>query len=411
MDAPVVYIVGAARTPIDWNRQITISETNQLDGPLSGVTAPELGAAAIKGAVERSRVPPQMASHVYMGQALQAGAGQSPSKQAAILAGLSETIEATTVNKTCAAGLKAVTLAAQEILLGYGSVLVAGGMESMSNVPLYAKRNCAVNEEELLNGVTKDGLENPYDGLSMGACADILAARFRISRKSQDEYAVTAFQRASQAMEMELFDDEIIPVTCQSEKSARVSTDDIRGEAIFRCLSTLPAPFSASGTATVGNSCSTADGASAVVLTNARVACEYCRDNKMLARIVAFADAAAKPIEFAIAPAKAVEVALERAQLKVDQISFWEINEAFASVVQITEQLLGLEANKVNVSGGGIALGHPLGSSGCRILVSLLHQLMPGQYGVAAICNGGGGATAMVVQRLEAGNLADPVGS
>ncbi|RDA90652.1 hypothetical protein CP533_6816 [Ophiocordyceps camponoti-saundersi (nom. inval.)] len=414
MDASVVYIVGAARTPV-----------GQFDGPLSGMEAVELGAAAIKGAVERSRVPPEMASHVYMGQALQAGAGQSPSKQAAILAGLSDTIEATTINKVCASGLKAVTLAAQEILLGYGSVLVAGGMESMSRVPLYAKRGSAVDKEEALDGVNKDGLQNPYDGLSMGACADILADRFHLSRKSQDEYALTTFRRASQAVEMEMFEDEIVPVTCQSGKSAKVSSDDIRSGGIFQRLSTLSTPFSASGTVTAGSACTMADGASAVVLTNAQVARKYCRDNRMLARIVSFADAAAKPIEFAISPAKAVKLALQRAQLSVDQISFWELNEAFAAVVQITQQvshkhasfwnmtitLLGLEANKVNVSGGAIAFGHPLGSSGCRILVSLLHQLTPGQYGVAAICNAGGGATAMVVQRLEAGSLGDPIGS
>ncbi|PFH62762.1 hypothetical protein XA68_11985 [Ophiocordyceps unilateralis] len=389
MDASTVYIVGAARTPV-----------GQVNGPLSQFSATQLGAVAIRGAVERSGVPPELVSHVYMGQALQAGAGQSPSKQAAVYARLPETIEATTINKVCASGLKAVTLAAQEILLGHGSVLVAGGMESMSNVPSYIDKDAA-GDKQPRDGVKTDGLQNPYDGLSMGACADILAARFRLSKESQDEYALATFRRGARAVDVDMFGDEIVPVSSQTGTATQVSTDDIRGKALFQRLNSLTPTFSAAGTITEGSACTKADGASAVVLTNGQVAQEHCRNN-LLARIVSFADAAAKPKEFAIAPAKAVEIALERAGLKVHQISLWEINEAFAAVVLITKELLGLDAHKINVSGGAIAFGHPLGSSGSRILVSLLYQLSPGQYGVAAVCNAGGGATAVVVQRLAA---------
>ncbi|KAF4583037.1 acetyl-CoA C-acetyltransferase [Ophiocordyceps camponoti-floridani] len=328
MDTPVVYIVGAARTPVA-----------QVNGPLSQFSAAQLGAAAIQGAMKRSRVPPELVSHVYMGHALQAGCGQSPSKQAAIYAGLSETIEATTINKVCASGLKAVTLAAQEILLGLDSVRVAGGMESMSNVPSYVDTKFFSWRGKGQNGVTKDGLLNPYDGLSMGACADLIAARFELSKESQDEYALASFKRASQAVEMDVFREEVVPVPYQPGGSGQVSNDDIRGKALFQRLKTLNPAFSAAGTITGGTSCTIADGASAVVLTNAQVARQHCKENSMLARIVSFADAAAKPKEFSVAPAKAAEIALERAKLAVDDISLWEINEAFAAVVLINQKV------------------------------------------------------------------------
>ncbi|PHH72180.1 hypothetical protein CDD80_4721 [Ophiocordyceps camponoti-rufipedis] len=328
MNTPVVYVVGAARTPVA-----------QVNGALSQFSAVELGAAAIQGAVKRSRVPPELISHVYMGHALQAGCGQSPSKQAAIFAGLPETIEATTINKVCASGLKAVTLAAQDILLGIDSVRVAGGMESMSNVPSYVDKKPPAGEGKEQNGVTKDGLLNPYDGLSMGACADLIAARFELSKESQDEYALASFKRASRAVEMDLFSEEVVPVPYRPGGSKQVSTDDIRGKALFQRLKTLNPAFSAAGTITGGTSCTIADGASAVVLTNAQVVRQYCRDNSLLARIVSFADAAAKPKEFSIAPAKAAEIALQRAKLVVDDITHWEINEAFAAVVLINQKV------------------------------------------------------------------------
>ncbi|KAK5999188.1 putative acetyl-CoA acetyltransferase [Cladobotryum mycophilum] len=396
---PDVYVVSATRTPFA-----------RINGTLSRFLAIELGAAAIHAAVTRSGIPPELPSHVYMGHALQAGTGQAPAKQAAICAGLPVTVEATSINKVCASGLKAVCLAAQEILIGHASAQIAGGMESMSNVPLYTRKKRMIadcNEstgDEQSDGLL-DGLGNSYDGVLMGGCADQLAARYHIEREDQDEWALAAYQRAATAFAKETFREEIAPVPHQGNGFKQVSADEVKDKAVFQELSRLSPAFSATGTVTAGTSSFLSDGASAVVLANATVARQYCRDAKILAKIISFADASAPPADFAVAPSKAIQIALERAQLTVDQISLWEINEAFALVVMVNEEILGLDPEKVNVNGGAIAFGHPLGSSGCRILVSLLHQLKPGQYGVAAICNGGGGSTAMVVERLNVESL------
>ncbi|KAJ5777291.1 acetyl-CoA-acetyltransferase [Penicillium odoratum] len=398
---PSVYIVGATRTPVA-----------KINGQLSSCSVIELGGFAVEAAVKRSKVPVELIDHVYMGHALQAGTGQSPAKQVAIQAGLPATVEATTINKVCASGLKAVSLAAQEIMLGHSCCQVAGGMESMSNVPLYTRKGKrgseSTNGDQSFDGL-KDGLESPFDGCLMGKYADQLARRYHISREDMDEYSLLAYERAAKAHSNGTFNDEIIPVQAAGALSVQVSTDIMQNEKSFHILSTLPPAFSATGSITSGSSSFLADGASAVVLVNGDTARKYCEDKSLLAEILSFADASLPPPDFAVAPSKAIKIALERARLTVDQVSLWEINEAFAVVVQVNQEILELDLQKVNINGGAIALGHPLGNSGCRILVSLVHQLKPGQLGVAAICNGGGGATAVVVKRLEVSALTDPV--
>ncbi|EKV11281.1 Thiolase [Penicillium digitatum] len=394
-----VYIVGAARTP-----------TARIHTQLDSVPGTTLGAIAIREALRRSQVPLDLFSEVYMGQVLQAGAGQAPAKQAAMQGGLPPEIEATTVNKVCASGLKAITLAAHNIQLGYAVAQVAGGMESMSNVAGYLKKpedsNC--KEDPVIDGLRLDALTNSSDGRSMGACAEGVARQMGISREDQDRYALAAYERAFRAQQNNVFQEEIIPVSVDAGTAERFDTDSLPPESLFNRLESLKPAFSPNGTVTAGNSSSLGDGASAVVLVDAQVARQFCRENRVLAKIVACADASVAPHEFALAPTKSIQLVLERAQMCVEQISLWEINEAFAIVVIASQNLLGLDPDTVNVNGGAIAFGHPLGSSGCRVLVSLLHQLTHGQYGVAVVCNGGGGATAVLIERVQSESLDVP---
>lgn len=312
---------------------------------MSSFTVTDLGAAAIEAAVSRSGIPADLVNHVYMGQALQAGAGQSPAKRAAILSGLSETVDATTVNKVCASGLKAACLAAQEIMLGHGATVVAGGMESMSNVPLYKAKNRVSGgtkpaENDSFSDGLHDGLVNPYDGLFMGSCADQIAARYGISRNDQDKYAATAYRKACAAQKRGLHDHEITPIVSSSSSQPEdVVADTIRDKAVFQKLSSLPLAFSETGTITAGNSSTLADGAAAVVLANHTVAKKYCEKTEILARIISFADASERPLDFAVAPSKAIRLALQRAKLATDQVSLWEINEAFAVVVLVNQEV------------------------------------------------------------------------
>ncbi|KAJ5170211.1 uncharacterized protein N7500_002994 [Penicillium coprophilum] len=389
-----VYIVGAARTPIA-----------RINTQLDSVPSTTLGAIVIREALHRSHVPLDLFSDVYMGQVLQAGVGQAPAKQAAMQAGLAPDIEATTINKVCASGIKAITCAAQNIQLGYAVAQVAGGMESMSNVPGYLTKgdNCNSKEKQVIDGLSLDGLTNASDARSMGACAEAVAKQMGISREDQDAYASATYNRASRAQQSNVFQREIIPVSVDTTRI--FDTDSLPHESLFGRIRSLKPVFGPDGTVTAANACPLSDGASAVVLVDAEVASQYCRENRVLAKIVAYADAAVPPHEFALAPTKAIQLVLERAQMCVEQISLWEINEAFAIVVIASQQLLGLDPDTVNVNGGAIAFGHPLGSSGCRLLVSLLHQLDHDQYGIAAICNGGGGATAVLIQRVEGESL------
>ncbi|KAG9774752.1 Acetyl-CoA acetyltransferase erg10A, mitochondrial [Exophiala dermatitidis] len=389
------YILSASRTP-----------TAKFNGSFSSLSAPQLGAVAIKSAVEKSKVPISKITDVYMGNVLSANMGQAPARQAAIFAGLPSSVEAVTVNKVCASGLKAVVLAAQNIQLGLAEAQVAGGMENMTRVPYYlprASQNPAFGHVTLKDGLIEDGLWDVYNQFHMGNCAENAAKKYNITREMQDEYAIRSFERAQKAWAEGKFKEEVVPVTVPGKKGDTVISEDEGYTNLKKDkVSTLKPAFvrDASGTVTAANSSTFNDGASALVLGNKAIAQQYGKDSRVLARIVSSADAALDPVDFPIAPAKAVPLALERAGITKDDVAIWEFNEAFAAVIKANEQILGLENANVNLLGGAISLGHALGSSGSRILTTLLHQLKPGEYGVAAICNGGGAATAVVVQRI-----------
>lgn len=341
-----------------------------------------------------------------MGNVLQGSVGQSPARQASMLAGLSPKVDAVTVNKVCASGLKAAVFAAQNIQLGLAEAQIAGGMENMSRVPYYVSRanqHPPFGNVSMEDGLIKDGLWDVYNQIHMGVCAEETAKKHKISRQEQDEYAIQSFHRAQKAWKEGKFADEIAPVTIKGKKGETIIERDEGYDNLRegKVPTLKPAFVKDGGTVTAANSSTFNDGASALVLGSRDIAAEYGSGSRVLARIVASADAAVDPIDFPIAPAKAVPIALERAGISKDQVSVWEFNEAFAAVIKANQKLLGLDSANVNMLGGAISLGHALGSSGSRILTTLLHQLQVGQYGVAAICNGGGAATAMVVQRIE----------
>ncbi|KAJ2120876.1 Acetyl-CoA acetyltransferase A, mitochondrial [Coemansia sp. RSA 720] len=383
-----VVIASAVRTPV-----------GSFRGSLAKLIAPELGAVAIRSAVDRAGIDPSHVKEVYMGNVLQAGEGQAPTTQALIKAGLSESTPATTINKVCASGMKAVMLAAQNIQLGIQPTMVAGGMESMSNVPYYVQRGTQYGHSELTDGIIKDGLWDVYNKIHMGNCAENTARKHSISREMQDSHAIASYKRAAAAWEANVFANEIVPVTISTRKGDTiVSIDEEFSNVKFDKIPSLRPVFDKNGTVTAANASSLNDGASALLLMSADKATEL--SVKPLARIVSYADAATLPIDFPIAPSLAVPIALERAGLAIKDIALWEFNEAFSVVARVNEKILGLEPDKVNVAGGAVALGHPIGSSGSRILVTLTHLLKPGQFGCASICNGGGGASAVVIQKL-----------
>ncbi|KKA28549.1 hypothetical protein TD95_002235 [Thielaviopsis punctulata] len=390
-----VYILSAARTP-----------TAKFNGSFKTVSAPQLGAVAIKAAIEKSGVPVSKITDVYMGNVLQAGVGQAPARQAAVFAGLPSSVEAVTINKVCASGLKAVVFAAQNIQLGLSEAQVAGGMENMSRVPYYQSRASlqpAFGSVTLDDGLIKDGLWDVYNQFHMGVCAEKSAAKHGITREMQDEYALQSYARAQAAWQANAFADEIAAVTVAGRKGDTVISQDegfmdVKPEKV----PTLKPAFVRDGTGTVtaANSSTFNDGASALVLGSVDVAREFGAGSRVLARIAGHADAAVDPVDFPTAPAAAVPLALKRAGIKKEDVAVWEFNEAFAAVIKANEKILGLHNANVNPLGGAISLGHALGSSGSRILTTLLHQLKLGEFGVAAICNGGGAATAVVVQRV-----------
>ncbi|RKF60908.1 Acetyl-CoA acetyltransferase A, mitochondrial [Erysiphe neolycopersici] len=395
------YILSASRTPTAKARALFCSYRALC------VSAPQLGAVAIKSAVKKSNIPISKISDVYMGNVLQASVGQSPARQASIFAGLLETTEAITINKVCASGLKAVVLAAQNIQLGLAEVQVAGGMENMTRVPLYMPRACglpALGNVTMEDGLIKDGLWDVYNQHHMGICAEKTAKKFGLTREVQDNYTKISYSRAQEAWERKAFYEEIAPVEVKGRKGDKIISID-EGYLDFNPdkISVLKPAFLRDGTGTVtaANSSTLNDGASALVLSNTTVAKEYGASSRVLARICGSADAAIDPLNFPVAPAEAVRIALRRAGITKSDVSIWEFNEAFAVVIKANEQLLGLENACVNPLGGAISLGHALGSSGSRILTTLLHQLQRNQFGVAAICNGGGAATALVVQRID----------
>ena len=390
-----VYIVAAVRTPM-----------GSFGGSLSAISATQLGAIAIKGALAKINLDPNKVEEVYMGNVLQANLGQAPARQAAIFAGLPNTVPATTVNKVCASGMKAVMLAAQSIMLGDNDIVVAGGMESMSNVPFYldkARQGYKLGHQQATDGLIKDGLWDVYNDYHMGNAAELCASSCNISREEQDAFAIESYHRAQAAFEKGLFTEEIVSVEIPGRAGAVtiVAEDEEFKSVKFDKIPGLKPVFKKDGTVTAANASTLNDGASAMVLMSEEKA--LALGLKPLAIIRGYADAQQAPEWFTTAPAKAIPRALAHAGITADQVDFYEINEAFSVVALANNQALELDATKVNVNGGAVALGHPLGSSGCRIIVTLLSVLKQnnGKIGVAAICNGGGGASAIVIERLN----------
>ncbi len=393
MSGREVVIAGAARTPI-----------GSFLGSLASVPAPRLGAVAIRAALLRAGVDPASVEEVVMGNVLQAGEGQAPARQAARYAGIPDGTPAWTLNKVCGSGLKAVISAAQAIALGDADVIVAGGMESMSNVPYYdrsQRTGSRMGNVTLVDGMVFDGLTDAYDGVHMGICAEATAEKFGIGRAAQDAFSVESTRRAIEAQKAGRFSREIVPVEIEGKKGEKtvVSDDDGPRNARPEKIGTLKPVFKKDGTVTAANASSINDGAAAVVLMSADRA---RRDGRpVLARIVAWGGSARAPAEFTIAPADAIQATLKKAGLATKDIDLWELNEAFAVVSLANMQLLGLEAGNVDVNGGAVCLGHPIGASGTRILVTLLHALedRKARRGLASLCIGGGEAVALVVER------------
>lgn len=388
-----VVIVSAVRTPI-----------GSFMGALSGVSAPKLGAVAIKGALEKINLDTKLVDEVLMGQVVQAGSGQAPARQAAIYAGLPDSVPCTTVNKVCASGMKAIMQGAQAIMSGDANIIVAGGMENMSQIPHYVhlRNGVKFGPATLLDGMQKDGLTDAYDQNAMGVCADLCASEYQISREEQDQFAITSYQRSASAWEKGLFDEEIVPVAVPQRKGDPILVDRDEEFTNVRLdkIPQLNPVFTKDGTVTAANASTINDGAAALVLMSEDKANEL--GLRPLAYISGYADAAQEPKWFTTAPAKALPKALAKAGLNQDQIDFFEFNEAFSVVGLANIKLLELDSEKVNVNGGAVSLGHPLGCSGARIIVTLLNVLKQNQarYGAAAICNGGGGASALVIERI-----------
>ena len=388
-----VVIVSAVRTPI-----------GSFGGVLSTLTATELGAAAIRGALSRAGIRPELVEEVYMGNVVSANVGQAPAKQAALKAGLPPTVPCTTVNKVCASGTKAIMMATQSIQLGLAEVVIAGGMESMSNVPYYipkARFGYKYGNAELVDGLSKDGLLDAYDQCAMGVFADRTATRYNLSRQDQDAYAVQSYRRAETATADGSFGAEIVPVEVVGRKgTVTVGEDEEFKNVIYDKIPGLKPAFTKDGTVTAANASTINDGASALVVMSRRKADEL--GLKPLARILGYADAEQEPEWFTTAPIKAVPKAVERAGLTMADIDFFEINEAFAVVPLAFSQVLNVPQDKMNVLGGAVSIGHPLGASGARIVTTLtnvLHQ-RGGRFGAVGICNGGGGASALVIEKL-----------
>ena len=389
-----VVIVSAVRTPM-----------GSFGGSLSTVSATQLGATAIKGALEKINLDPNEIEEVYMGNVLQANLGQAPAKQAAIFAGISENTPCTTVNKVCASGMKAISLATQAIKCGDADVVVAGGMENMSSVPhYYSARNAVkLGDVKITDGMVKDGLTDVYNQVHMGVCADQCADEHHISRKDQDDFAIESYQRAAKAWTAGNFNEEIVPVAVPQRRGENiiVSEDEEYKNVKLEKIPQLRAVFNKEGTVTAANASTLNDGASALVLMSKEKAEEL--HIKPIAKVVSYADAAQEPKWFTTAPAKAVPKALAKANLSTEEIDFWELNQAFSVVGLVNTKLLGLDPTKVDVNGGAVALGHPLGSSGSRIIVTLINVLKQnnGRFGAAGICNGGGGASALVIENMN----------
>jgi acetyl-CoA C-acetyltransferase len=390
-----VYIVSATRTPI-----------GAFGGALSSLNAAQLGALVIKEAVKRAGIKKEQVQEVFMGNVLSAGVGQAPVTQASIGAGLPNNIPGTTVNKVCASGMKAVALAAQSIMLGQNDIVVAGGMESMSNVPYYldkARNGYRLGHGQVTDGLVKDGLWDVYNDYHMGNAAELCAKECNISREDQDQYAIESYKRSQAAYQKGLFKDEIVSVEIpqRGKDPFVVNEDEEYKKADFNKIPSLKPAFAKEGTVTAANASKLNDGASCVVLMSKEKAEEL--GVKPLAKILSFADAQKAPEWFTTAPSDALPLAIQRAGINPADVEYYEINEAFSVVAIANNREMKLDPSKVNVNGGAVSLGHPLGSSGCRILVTLIHVLRQngGKIGAAGICNGGGGASAMVISSMQ----------
>jgi acetyl-CoA C-acetyltransferase len=389
-----VVIVSAVRTPI-----------GSFNGALSAVHATQLGATAIKGALDKIKLDPKEVQEVYFGSVLQGNLGQAPARQAAKFAGIPDNVPCTTVNKVCASGMKSIMLAAQNILLGDADVVIAGGMENMSQAPYYmenGRNGYKYGNAQIFDAIVKDGLTDVYSASLMGVCADLCATTHGISREEQDAYAIASYKKSQESIASGKFADEIVPVVIPQKKGDPiiVSVDEEPKNVKFEKIPELRAAFSKEGTVTAANASTINDGAAALVLMSAEKA--KALGLTPLAKIKGYADAEQAPELFTTTPSLAVPKAVAKAGLKMEDIHFFELNEAFSVVALANNKLMHLDANKVNVNGGAVALGHPLGASGARIIVTLLHVLQQNnaKYGAAGICNGGGGASALVIERM-----------
>lgn len=389
-----VYIVGAVRTPL-----------GSFGGGLASVGATQLGATAVKGVLSQSNLPADAIEEIFMGQVIQANVGQAPARQVALFSGLKNSTPATTVNKVCASGMKSIMFGAQSIELGQNSAVVAGGMENMSAIPFYlpkARYGYGYGNSELVDGLVRDGLANVYDNQPMGCFADATAIKMEITREQQDAYAIQSYQRTAAAWETGRFASEVVGVEVKDRKGniSVIDRDEEYKNVMFEKIPSLRPVFTKDGTVTAANASTINDGAAALALVNEETLRKY--NLKPLAKIISYADGAHEPEWFTTAPAIAAEKALKRAGLTINDIDFFEVNEAFAVVTLAFIKHFGLDQSKVNVNGGAVSMGHPLGCSGARIVATLTHVLAQnnGRYGMAAICNGGGGASAIILERL-----------
>ena len=388
-----VVIVSVARTPI-----------GSFMGSLSTIPAPKLGAIAIKGALEKINLDSNLVEEVFMGNVVSAGLGQAPARQAAIFAGIPNTVPCTTVNKVCASGMKSIMLAAQTIALGDADIVVAGGMENMSSIPHYqnARKGSKFGPITMEDGLQKDGLVDAYDKVPMGVCADACATEYDFSREDQDNFAIQSYNRSAKAWSDGKFADEIVPVEIPQRRGEPIifSEDEEYKNVKMEKIPALRAAFTKDGTVTAANASTINDGGAALVLMSAEKAKEL--NITPIAKIKSFADAAHEPEWFTTAPAKALPKALAKANISIDDVDYFELNEAFSIVGLANMKLLGITDDKVNVNGGAVSLGHPLGVSGARIVIALTSILKQNnaKIGAAAICNGGGGASALVLERI-----------
>lgn len=387
-----VYIVSAKRTPI-----------GGFLGSLQNYDAISLGAFAVTATLTQSNIPPSLIDEVYFGNVLSANVGQLPARQVSRMAGLLDKTDCTTINKVCSSGLKAAIIAAQQIQLGLSNLVMAGGTESMSNAPFYLpiRKQVKLGDEKLIDGILKDGLVDAYNKQHMGLAAELCAHEFSISRELQDEYAIASYQKAIKATQQGKFKNEIVPIPVKyKNEDLLVEADEDINKIIFEKVPKLKPVFKENGTVTAANASNLNDGAAAILLASENMI--QHNSVKPIAKIIAYADAGTEPSKFTTAPALAINSALLLANLSIDDIDFFEINEAYAVVALANQKLLNIPTEKLNVYGGAVAIGHPLGASGARIFCTLLSVLQQenGRYGIAAICNGGGGATAIVIENL-----------